>query len=116
MPPPADIRYEGARPATSVLDADRETNAELTPAQARQAELSAFVEVYRALGGGWRQDRVPSGWPGSANRELAKASMISPLRLVSSLTSAGINRARGRCTPPAQARNNPRSRLGDPGD
>ena len=54
----ADIRYQGG--ATSyleVLDADtRLFNAELTLAQARQAEMSAFVEVYRALGGGWQQE------------------------------------------------------------
>ena len=58
----ADIRYEGG--ATSyleVLDADtRLFNAELTLAQARQAELSAFVEVYRALGGGWQQEGLPT--------------------------------------------------------
>jgi outer membrane protein, multidrug efflux system len=57
----ADIRYQGG--ATSyleVLDADtRLFTAELTLAQARQDELSAFVEVYRALGGGWQQEGVP---------------------------------------------------------
>ena len=54
----ADIRYQGG--ATSyleVLDADtRLFVAELGLAEARQAELSAFVEVYRALGGGWQQE------------------------------------------------------------
>jgi multidrug efflux system outer membrane protein len=58
----ADIRYQGG--ATSyleVLDADtRLFNAEITLAQARQAELSAFVELYRALGGGWQQEGVPT--------------------------------------------------------
>jgi multidrug efflux system outer membrane protein len=51
----ADIRYRGG--ATSyleVLDADtRLFNAELGQADARLSELSAFVEVYRSLGGGW---------------------------------------------------------------
>jgi multidrug efflux system outer membrane protein len=51
----ADIRYRGG--ATSyleVLDADtRLFNAEISQADARLSELSAFVEVYRALGGGW---------------------------------------------------------------
>lgn len=58
----ADIRYKGG--ATSyleVLDADtRLFVAELSLAQARQAELSAFVEVYRALGGGWQQEGAPA--------------------------------------------------------
>lgn len=58
----ADVRYQGG--ATSyleVLDADtRLFDAELSLAQARQAELSAFAEVYRALGGGWRQEGRPS--------------------------------------------------------
>jgi multidrug efflux system outer membrane protein len=51
----ADIRYRGG--ATSyleVLDADtRLFNAEIGQADARLSELGAFVEVYRALGGGW---------------------------------------------------------------
>ena len=54
----ADIRYQGG--ATSyleVLDADtRLFIAELGLADARLSELSAFVEVYRALGGGWQQE------------------------------------------------------------
>jgi len=52
----ADIRYQGG--ATSyleVLDADtRLFDAELTLAQAELSELSGLVELYRALGGGWR--------------------------------------------------------------
>jgi multidrug efflux system outer membrane protein len=51
----ADVRYRGG--ATSyleVLDADtRRFNAELGLADARFQELSALVEIYRALGGGW---------------------------------------------------------------
>jgi outer membrane protein, multidrug efflux system len=58
----ADIRYQGG--ATSyleVLDADtRLFTAELSLAQARQGELAAFVEVYRALGGGWQQEGLPA--------------------------------------------------------
>jgi multidrug efflux system outer membrane protein len=53
----ADIRYRGG--ATSYLEVlDAETrlfNAELSLADARLAELTGFVEVYRALGGGWQQ-------------------------------------------------------------
>jgi outer membrane protein, multidrug efflux system len=53
----ADLRYQGG--ATSyleVLDSDtRLFNAELDLAAAQQTELSTFVEIYRALGGGWRQ-------------------------------------------------------------
>lgn len=52
----ADIRYQGG--ATSyleVLDADtRLFDAELTLAQTQLSELSSFVEIYRALGGGWQ--------------------------------------------------------------
>lgn len=51
----ADVRYRGG--ATSyleVLDADtRRFNAELGLAEAQFQELSALVEIYRALGGGW---------------------------------------------------------------
>jgi multidrug efflux system outer membrane protein len=58
----AEVRYQGG--ATSyleVLDADtRLFEAELSLAEARQAELTAFVEVYRALGGGWQQEGRPS--------------------------------------------------------
>jgi multidrug efflux system outer membrane protein len=52
----ADIRYQGG--ATSyleVLDADtRLFDAELTLSQTQLSELSEFVEIYRALGGGWQ--------------------------------------------------------------
>ncbi|BCS32137.1 RND transporter [Luteitalea sp. TBR-22] len=51
----ADLRYRGG--ATSYLEVlDSETRlyvAELGLVQARLAELTAYVEVYRALGGGW---------------------------------------------------------------
>lgn len=52
----ADLRYQGG--ATSyleVLDSDtRLFVAELGLVQAQLAEHNAFVEIYRALGGGWR--------------------------------------------------------------
>ena len=52
----ADLRYSGG--ATSyleVLDSDtRLFVAELGLVQAQLTELTAFVEVYRALGGGWQ--------------------------------------------------------------
>jgi outer membrane protein, multidrug efflux system len=52
----ADIRYRGG--ATSYLEVlDSETrlfNAELSLADARLSELTDFVELYRALGGGWQ--------------------------------------------------------------
>jgi outer membrane protein, multidrug efflux system len=52
----ADIRYTGG--ATSyleVLDADtRLFDAELALAQAQLGVSTAFVEIYRALGGGWQ--------------------------------------------------------------
>jgi multidrug efflux system outer membrane protein len=57
----ADIRYRGG--ATSyleVLDADtRLFDAEIRLAEARLDELSALVELYRALGGGWQQEGPP---------------------------------------------------------
>jgi multidrug efflux system outer membrane protein len=52
----ADLRYQGG--ATSyleVLDSDtRLYTAELGLARAQLDELAAFVEIYRALGGGWQ--------------------------------------------------------------
>jgi multidrug efflux system outer membrane protein len=54
----ADLRYQGG--ATSyleVLDSDtRLFTAELGVVQAELSELSAFVEIYRALGGGWSSE------------------------------------------------------------
>jgi multidrug efflux system outer membrane protein len=52
----ADIRYRGgAASYLEVLDADtRRFNAELGFADAQFQELSALVEIYRALGGGWK--------------------------------------------------------------
>jgi len=51
-----DIRYQGgAASYLEVLDADtRLFSAELTVADAQLRERSAFIEIYRALGGGWR--------------------------------------------------------------
>jgi multidrug efflux system outer membrane protein len=53
----ADIRYQGgAASYLEVLDSDtRLFDAENELVQARLGELQAFVEIYRALGGGWRQ-------------------------------------------------------------
>jgi outer membrane protein, multidrug efflux system len=52
----ADLRYQGgAASYLEVLDSDtRLFTAELGVVQAELSELSAFVEIYRALGGGWR--------------------------------------------------------------
>jgi multidrug efflux system outer membrane protein len=51
----ADLRYQGG--ATSyleVLDSDsRLFSAQIALVQAQLDELAAFVEIYRALGGGW---------------------------------------------------------------
>jgi multidrug efflux system outer membrane protein len=51
----ADVRYTGgAASYLEVLDADtRRFNAQLALADAQFQELSALVEIYRALGGGW---------------------------------------------------------------
>lgn len=52
----ADLRYRGgASNYLEVLDSDsRLFSAELALAQAQLAERTAFVELYRALGGGWQ--------------------------------------------------------------
>lgn len=52
----AQVRYEGGVTSyLEVLDADtRLFDAELGLAQAELSELSALVEIYRALGGGWQ--------------------------------------------------------------
>ena len=52
-----DVRYRGgASSYLEVLDSEtRLFSAELGLVQAQLAELSAFVEIYRALGGGWQQ-------------------------------------------------------------
>jgi len=52
----AQVRYEGGVTSyLEVLDADtRLFDAELGLAQAQLSELSALVEMYRALGGGWQ--------------------------------------------------------------
>jgi multidrug efflux system outer membrane protein len=51
----ADVRYQGGESSyLEVLDSDtRLFDAELQLVRARLNELAAFVEVYRALGGGW---------------------------------------------------------------
>jgi multidrug efflux system outer membrane protein len=52
----ADLRYQGgASSYLEVLDSDtRLFAAELDLVRAQLGELSAFVEIYRALGGGWQ--------------------------------------------------------------
>jgi outer membrane protein, multidrug efflux system len=52
----ADMRYQGgASSYLEVLDSEtRLFSAELESVQADLSELTAYVEIYRALGGGWR--------------------------------------------------------------
>jgi outer membrane protein, multidrug efflux system len=52
----ADVRYRGGVTSyLEVLDSDsRLFSAELGVAQARLAELTAYVDLYRSLGGGWQ--------------------------------------------------------------
>jgi multidrug efflux system outer membrane protein len=52
----ADLRYQGGVSSyLEVLDSDtRLFSAELDLADSKLAELTAFVEIYRALGGGWQ--------------------------------------------------------------
>ncbi len=53
----ADLRYQGgAASYLEVLDSDtRLFIAELALVRAQLGELNAYVDIYRALGGGWRQ-------------------------------------------------------------
>lgn len=53
----SDLRYRGgASSYLEVIDADtRYYSAELTLAQAQLNEMLDYVEIYRALGGGWQQ-------------------------------------------------------------
>jgi outer membrane protein, multidrug efflux system len=53
----AHMRYEGGVDTLlNALDADRELfNAELSLTQTRRNELLSLVQLYKALGGGWRQ-------------------------------------------------------------
>jgi multidrug efflux system outer membrane protein len=53
----ADLRYQGgAASYLEVLDSDtRLFVAELALVRAQLGELSAYVDIYRSLGGGWRQ-------------------------------------------------------------
>ena len=53
----AELRYQGgAASYLEVLDSDtRLFVAELALVRAQLGELSAYVDIYRALGGGWRQ-------------------------------------------------------------
>jgi outer membrane protein TolC len=59
----AHVRYEGGVDTLlNALDADRELfSAELNLAQTSRNELLALVQLYRALGGGWRQGDVVDG-------------------------------------------------------
>jgi multidrug efflux system outer membrane protein len=51
----ACMRYEGVDTLLNALDADRDLfTAELSPAQTRRNELLALVQLYKALGGGWK--------------------------------------------------------------
>jgi outer membrane protein, multidrug efflux system len=52
----AELRYQGgASSYLEVLDSDtRLFSAELGLVEAQRDELAAFVEIYRALGGGWQ--------------------------------------------------------------
>jgi len=54
----AEARYEGGvAQYLEVLDAQRQLlNTELLAADARRQRLFAYVNLYRALGGGWQQD------------------------------------------------------------
>ncbi len=61
----AETRYEGGvAQYLEVLDAQRQLlNTELLAADARRQRLFAYVNLYRALGGGWQQDSTAAAPP-----------------------------------------------------
>jgi multidrug efflux system outer membrane protein len=61
----AETRYEGGvAQYLEVLDAQRQLlNTELAAADARRQRLLAYVNLYRALGGGWQQDSIAAAAP-----------------------------------------------------
>jgi outer membrane protein TolC len=66
----ANLQYQnGATAYLTVLDAERTLfNSELAAAQMRQAQLSAIVRLYTALGGGWQ---TPPAVPATAGKSAA---------------------------------------------
>ena len=66
-PPPAVVVAEvrgGVASYLEVLDADTKLfSAELDLAKARRGELLAGVQLYRALGGGWQDVKLPAEPP-----------------------------------------------------
>jgi outer membrane protein, multidrug efflux system len=62
-------RYDtGLANYLEILTADQDLFAqELQLAQTRGEELRAFVELYRALGGGWQEESLPSNAPASTS-------------------------------------------------
>ncbi len=56
------VRYKGGVTSyLEVLDAERQRfEAEIELVSAQRGELLAFVQVYKALGGGWQQEAVPT--------------------------------------------------------
>lgn len=68
----ANLQYQNSATAyLTVLDAERTLfNSELAAAQMRQAQLSAIVRLYTALGGGWQ---TPPAVPATAGKSAAGA-------------------------------------------
>jgi multidrug efflux system outer membrane protein len=66
----ANLQYQnGATAYLTVLDSERTLfNSELAAAQMRQAQLSAIVRLYTALGGGWQ---TPPAVPATAGKSAA---------------------------------------------
>jgi multidrug efflux system outer membrane protein len=59
----AETRYEGGvAPYLEVLDAQRQLlSTELAAADARRRHLFGYIDLYRALGGGWQTDSTTQG-------------------------------------------------------
>ena len=74
----ARLRYDGGvSNYLEVLDAQRSLfNAELTLAQSNRDQLVAMIQLYKALGGGWREKPVEGG--ASARPAGAPAAPASP--------------------------------------
>jgi multidrug efflux system outer membrane protein len=75
----AQLRYEGGVSSyLEVLDTERQYfQAELDLTRARQDELKAVVELYRALGGGWQAEEAAT--PSRSSRDDAPVAAPTPV-------------------------------------
>jgi hypothetical protein len=86
------MRYRaGVVSYLEVLDAERQLNsAEIDDARSQLDKLRAYVELYRALGGGWSEDEI--------RRLLGNSSELQPTLSSKPSKSACLRHCRGRST------------------